>query len=216
MPIKSEGVTDSCSEPFFGRLAIIMCLLLSGWSSLACTCFKTGATEMIFEGTVEKQEAESGSMGAPSGALSMTPRYEHRVVTMRIGRVYRGDAEGRVTVLTGMGTGDCGFDFENERTYLVYAERLNGNVLFTSICTATASVEESGAALRHLRGEPPLPEDLLDSETRYREFLRKSTGTVCGRVIMPDGKPLGDAVVAARRGTRIGCNGCPFATYQAE
>ena len=60
-------------------------------------------------------------------------------------------------------------------------------------------MEESGAARRHLRGQPPLPEDLLDSETHYREFLRKSTGTVCGRVVMPDGKPLGDAVVELLR-----------------
>jgi hypothetical protein len=107
---------------FFGRLAIITVLLLSGWSSFACTCFKADATEMIFEGMVEKQEVVAGSIApAPSGALSTTLGYEHRLVTIRIGRVYRGDAEGRVTVLTGVGTGDCGFDFENGRTYLVYA-----------------------------------------------------------------------------------------------
>lgn len=184
---------------FCACFAVGTCLLLSGWSSFACDCEQTSATEMIFEGTVERQEVSSGSIGASSGVLSMTERSEHRVVTMRLVRVYRGDAQVRVTVITGLGTGDCGFDFENGRTYLVYAERLKGDVLFTSICMATASVEESGAALRLLRGEPPLPEDFVDSGTRHREFLKKTMGSVCGRVIMPDGKPLGDAVVELLR-----------------
>jgi hypothetical protein len=31
-------------------------------------------------------------------------------------------AEGVITELTGMGTGDCGFDFETGQAYLTYAE----------------------------------------------------------------------------------------------
>jgi hypothetical protein len=68
------------------------------------------------------------------------------------------------------------FDFETGQAYLIYAEVVGKSDLFTGISTATASVEQS-----RLRGEPPEPNDLLDPQTYFSKFLRKSTGTVCGR-----------------------------------
>jgi hypothetical protein len=113
-------------------------------------------------------------------------------------------------VLTGMGTGDCGFDFETGQAYLIYAEPVGKSDLFTSICTATASVEQSGPALRYLRNEPPEPDDLLDPQTYFSKFLRKSTGTVCGRVTRPDGGPLENAVVEM---SKLRDEPLPFETF---
>jgi len=115
--------------------------------------YSAGATQVIFEGSVEKQELQSGSPGAPATALSMTEFGSHRAVTFNILRAYRGGVVSSVTVLTGLGGGDCGVDFETGKKYLVYASRVNTETLFTSICSGTSSLEEAGPALRFLRGE---------------------------------------------------------------
>lgn len=114
---------------------------------------------------------------------------------MNVLRAYRGNASGKVIVLTGLGGGDCGFDFETGKQYLVYASRVNTEILFTSICSGTSSLEEAGPALRYLRGEPPTPDDLLDPQSYYKKFGSQQYGTACGRVTRPDGSALGEASV---------------------
>jgi hypothetical protein len=191
-------------------LGIIAILLFARVNAFACWCggrnskstmretvaaYSAGATQVIFEGSVEKQELQSGSPGAPANVLSMTGFGGHRAVTFNVLRAYRGDASGKVSVLTGLGGGDCGFDFETGKQYLVYASRVNTEILFTSICSGTSSLEEAGPALRFLRGEPPTPDDLLDPQSYYKKFAAQQYGTACGRVTRLDGSPLGAASV---------------------
>jgi len=153
------------------------------------------AGKIIFEGFVEKQELKSGPIGAPASAMSMTMAGAHRAVSFRVLRSYRGLKSEKVIVLTGMGLGDCGFDFETEKRYLVYADRIDADNLFTSICTGTSSLEEAGPALRFLRGEQPTPDDSLDAQTYYEKFHPRWTATACGRVSKPNGTPLDQASV---------------------
>jgi hypothetical protein len=152
-------------------------------------------SKLIFEGQVERQDVKAGSIGAPKTAMSMTPNGAHRVVTIRSLRVYRGPSQETFTVLTGMGLGDCGFDFEAGRKYLVYADPIDGGAFFTSICAGTGLLEHSGPALRLLRKEPPSPEDLLDGGSYLEQMAPKWTGTVCGQVSRPDGNPLDKAMI---------------------
>jgi len=200
---------------FFCFLAIVASPFLTPVRGLPCTCFdpspapgktmrevvasrirSTGGSTMIFEGVVEKQEIRPGSIGAPTNAMSMTAYGEHRVVMLRVSRTYRGSTPKITTVLTGIGNGDCGYDFETGKEYLVYADPIQGGALFTSICARTAPLEQSGPELRFLRGEPPSADDLLDPSTYYKKYSPQWTGTVCGRVMMPDGNPLPEAMVA--------------------
>src|SRR4029077_7046055 len=130
---------------------------------LACMCFgASGAKTMrdaaafysegkntskvIFEGSVEKQDLVTGSIEAPDTAMSMTTVGEHRAVAVRVLRTYRGVASGTVTVMTGLSGGDCGFDFETGKQYLIYASEVGPRMFFTSICTGTESLEEAGPA----------------------------------------------------------------------
>lgn len=157
--------------------------------------YSAAPIQVIFEGSVERQELKAGSPGAPAAALSMTGFGSHRAVTFNVRRAYRGNASGNITVLTGLGGGDCGFDFETGKQYLVYASRVNTEILFTSICSGTSSLEEAGPALRFLRGEPPTPDDLLDPQSYFEKFGAQQYGTACGQVTRPDGTPLGGASV---------------------
>src|SRR5689334_20873381 len=125
------------------------------------------ASKIIFEGLVEKQELGSGNLAMPSTAASMTTMGGHRLVTVRVLRVYRGHVSGTVTVITGLAGSDCGFDFETGKQFLIYADRQRSGNLFTSICHGTSGMERAGPALRLLRGEPPAPDDLLDPGSYY-------------------------------------------------
>lgn len=187
-------------------LGIVVSLASMAESSLACTCppadgktmrdiavwYSDGwnASKVVFEGVVEEQEVKTGPIGAPSNAFSMTLAGAHRAVSIRVLRLYRGQAKGTVIVLTGMGLGDCGFDFETGKQYLVYADRIDAVNLFTSICTGTSPVEQAGPALRFLRGEKPTPEDLLDVEDYYEKVRPQWYGTACGKVTKADGTPF--------------------------
>lgn len=176
----------------------------------ACMCFQPDATTMrdlavkrsaastsqfIFEGEVEKQEIVNGPANVPADTLSMTSWGQHRIVTVRILRLYRGQTGGQVLVVTGLGNGDCGFEFETGKQYLVYASDAGGQ-MFTSICHGTAALEQSGPAVRFLRGEPALADDLLDPAKYYWKYEPRWSAKICGRVTTPDGRALGKADVS--------------------
>ena len=132
---------------------------------------------------MREQETAVGRVEAPQEATSKSTLDQHRVVSLRVLRSYRGEAAGTVSVLTGIGEGDCGFDFETGSQYLVYADKVEDGTLITSICTGTSLLVHSESAMRALRGEQPTPDDLLDGETYYKKFAPLWTATVCGRTL---------------------------------
>jgi hypothetical protein len=165
-------------------VGIVAGLSFTPETAIACICGRSNAgktmrdvavsysegsnsSKIVFEGLVEAQDVKTGPIGAPANVLSMTLRGAHRSVSFRVLRAYRGQATGTVIVLTGTGLGDCGFDFETGKQYLIYADAIDGVDLFTSICTGTSPMEQAGPALRFLRGENPAPEDLLDVKDYY-------------------------------------------------
>lgn len=154
---------------------------------------------LVFEGKVIKDEVRSGSVGGPSTALSMTLSGKHRVVEFEVSRVFRGTYQEHLSIVTGLGTGDCGYVFWPGESYLVYATSWPDGIWFTSICSGTNTVEDSATAIRFLTGEKPTADDLLspqEYEKHYRdEVVPKRTGSVCGQVLKPDGSPLKGATV---------------------
>src|SRR5882724_4689320 len=93
-------------------LGIVMSLSFAAASSHACTCggargktmrdiavwYSEGsnANQVVFEGTVEKQELVTGPIGGPANAMSMTMSGAHRAVSIRVLRAYRGQASGNM------------------------------------------------------------------------------------------------------------------------
>ena len=154
-----------------------------------------GQAQTIFEGTVERQEIGSGPIGPPRSAMSMTPSGVHRIVSVRATKVYRGATQQIFTVITGLGYGDCGFDFRTGQSYLVFATQIESGTYFTSICNGTKLLEESGPVLRFLRGEAPNPDDLLSVTSYFEKVLALRTGSICGSIIGPEEKPVEGASV---------------------
>src|SRR5260370_3411993 len=148
---------------------------------------------LVFEGKVVKQEVRSGSIGGPSSAMSMTLSGKHRVVEFDVKRVFRGTHQEHVSIVTGLGTGDCGYVFWPGESYLVYATS-SGGIWFTSICSGTNAIEDARTAIRFLICDKPAADDLLSPQQYekqyYEKVLPKRTGSVCGQVLKPDGSPL--------------------------
>jgi hypothetical protein len=197
------------------RLAACLFLIAGCAHALACTCgWPSGVKNMrdmaearanapdhpfIFEGKVTKQELHNGDVPVPANAMSMTGYRQNRVVEFAVVRTFRGAHADNVSVLTGLGGSDCGCEFQTGETYLVYADQTPEGAWETSICSGTSAIEDAGPAVRFFTGERPLPEDLLpfDDYDKYfdNEVAPKQTGSVCGRVTKPNGKPLEGARV---------------------
>ncbi|HUI41004.1 MAG TPA: hypothetical protein VL523_03440 [Terriglobia bacterium] len=157
--------------------------------------YNAGKADVVFEGEVEHQDVVQGNL-IPPGVASITFQGVHRVVSVRILQMYRGPEGAALTVLTGIGGGDCGVDLELGASYLVFANRLADGNIFTSICTGTDLLSHSQPAVRLLRAEKPAADDLLGTEAFLEKNFPNWTGTVCGKVVNAlDGSPVGRAEV---------------------
>lgn len=100
--------------------------------------------------------------GTATGGLFLSGN-RHRT-SFDVDAVYRGSAHSVQSVQSGSGNGDCGYRFKSGTRYLVFAERLGGNELSTSICANTHPISDAEqppfAAAGELlpgRSHPPSP-----------------------------------------------------------
>ncbi|HWS53574.1 MAG TPA: hypothetical protein VN228_05585 [Pyrinomonadaceae bacterium] len=134
-------------------LSLAACLLCAD-RALACSCLAPGppcnaygSAAAVFVGTVtgvrEKPRTEQDMDWAP------------RVFTFAVEQAFLGVEGARAEVSTGLGGGDCGYDFRRGQSYLVYAGRdEKGGRLVTGICTRTRPASEAAEDLEFLRGLP--------------------------------------------------------------
>jgi hypothetical protein len=215
MNSRDDGFRKCRARGFVNEVRLACCVVVLAVPAGACSCWAGGGTTrdaavermnstrpgtLIFEGTVENQELNTGPIRPPAGALSMTSQGQHRLVTIQASLVYRGSKQDKFVVATGAGGGDCGVDFETGEKYLVFANETAPGIFFTSVCAGTGLLSRSMAAVRLLRGEPPAAEDLLDART----VMERWTGTVCGKVVRPDGQPLSHAMVFLSKARKDG------------
>ncbi len=160
------------------RLAItwIVVLTLSSAAAFGCKCaapppglerghelagWYAKGVDAIFEGRVVGAELKSTWLKASVGdsvPANLEEVLPTMLVTLEVMRSYRGVQGPLVDVETGLGGGDCGFAFEIDRQYLVYADRTESGQLETGGCDATAAIEQSAANLAYLRGESVIAE----------------------------------------------------------
>src|SRR5260370_16239921 len=161
---------------FCFALSVIFWLSVIGAPVFGCTCVHSPpgvntSQELaeraakgkgaIFEGKVDGielrwklAEAHVGDV-VPADFEQEPPEME---VSFEVLRSYRGAKDKRVKVRTGLGGGDCGFDFETSKKYLVFAYQDDSGQLSTNICSSTALLEESQSDLAYLPGEPEISE----------------------------------------------------------
>lgn len=141
------------------RLLFALTLALGLWnaSAHACKCRPLSVDEgkadaiAIFEGRVTKLADEPPSEGRGAGKL----------VTLALVRTWKGlENEETITVRTSDSSASCGFGFELEKSYLVYAHGAPDALLVTS-CSRTRPMAEAsedlaalGAGITPVKVEP--------------------------------------------------------------
>lgn len=161
------------------RIGLLLCntiaFALLSMPTLACECaspppgvinaerdvtkWYANRSDVIFEGTVERIGFHSTLMDAKVGALlpadlDTDANMPELWVTFAVARSYKGVQTKEVLVTTGISGGDCGFDFEIGKRYLVFASANPSGQLSTDICSGTGLMADSQSALSYLRGVP--------------------------------------------------------------
>jgi hypothetical protein len=217
------------------RLGLLLSMLVLAVPTYCCQCggsFFPGKTpreiaeihregaSLIFEGTPERLDLRWDLLDAKDGDLVPVPtngpypldNSEPRtVVTFRVQRTYKGQLGTDIKVSTGLGGGDCAARFTPEFVYLVYLYPTNTGEFAVGMCSPGGWIEASELApdLRYLRGEQPIPSDLVryrpygtmaakqraaaakQRQIQYEEFQRKLatiTGKICGTVVREGAK----------------------------
>lgn len=127
----------------------------------ACSCFAAGApcqafwnSSAVFSAEVQKVNVITPERVLADGTKSYGPR--RREVFVSVIEAFSGlSAEKAVQINTGGGGGDCGYDFQEGRQYLIYAyKNPQTGALSTGICTRTQLLEKATADLEYLRSLP--------------------------------------------------------------
>ena len=84
-------------------------------------------------------------------------RWREAVVRLRVERRFKGQRSDTLTVLSGLGGGDCGVGFATGRRYLVYIPARDtadstqaGKPPYVSDCDGTKALEDARAEIRYL------------------------------------------------------------------
>jgi hypothetical protein len=141
------------------RFAVVVALgALSSGGSYACSCMRIGPAceaawlqaDAVFVGRVYWTDWRSAKVGGISTV--------HRIVTVKTLEPFVGGVSGWVSVETGSGGGDCGYDFGLGEKYLIYAHRQKDSTLITSICSRTQKASDANTDLTYLRAIKSLPD----------------------------------------------------------
>jgi hypothetical protein len=134
-------------------LTLALALLFSALPApaAACTCVGPNPTCQAVWTTPDIFVGQVLAIESPADAQP----FLRRRVRIRSTEVFRGGVSGEVDVWTGLGGGDCGYDFKVGETYLVYAYRdATTNRISTGICSNTQKLATAGADLAYLRSLP--------------------------------------------------------------
>ncbi len=156
------------------KLTFLVCFLIITSVGYACSCIGLSSvkeafeeTQYIFHGKVLKKEMiytrtlfkieqdEINKLDTLSWPLtSMMSKYTFQIVTIYKGKINTDT----IHIYTGIGGGDCGYDFNVGGDYLIYGsenqsfftnyfmdKKLIGQIITTHICTRTKQFDEDEA-----------------------------------------------------------------------
>jgi len=154
------------------------------------TCEVWWQTSAIFTGRVTKIDLVTEQAADGQSRVK-------RLVRLRVQERWRGMQGKRdVTIATGAGGGDCGFQFEQGRTYLIYANQsVQTGRYETGICSRTALIEDSTADLIYLRGLETAQKTVSLYGMVYRERQIRMAGQDPDRQLDPGG-PMSDVEIS--------------------
>ena len=136
-------------------LAAVLFIFFTFSVALACSCGRNrppcnyyGSTDAIFLGRVVGS-AQQKTYVNENGNKTV---YDVGTIRFLVLENYKGAPGYEVEINSGTGGGDCGYWFQRNETYVVYAYRNSeSGALSTSICTRTSHVSDADEDLTYLR-----------------------------------------------------------------
>ena len=131
--------------------AIVLCLILNQLAAPsiahACTCLPPLPT-VTSKPTLTPEQKMAPYEAVFLGKVIQIDdpgEYSGKSVILEVYSSWKGVSKSQVRVRTGSGNGDCGFTFQINTTYVVYAYgSVADNELGTTICSSTARVANEG------------------------------------------------------------------------
>lgn len=119
------------------------CLIVFQLTAFACNCDLPPAHPSL-EQQVKKAKRNSAAVFAGEVLDVQKSSEFSRFFTIRLNYKWKGVFDSEViTVVTGVGNGDCGYPFRVGETYLVYAYKSSTDALSTNVCQRTNLFAES-------------------------------------------------------------------------
>lgn len=127
----------------------IFSVLLTPTNAYACSCMAPGSP------AEEYPHFDAVFSGRVISVVQETPAdsFERNVVTIEIDESWKGTDGDEATIYTATSGATCGYYFEAEQSYLVYAnayDNSNPDDIWTNICTRTGLLEGEGEDLIYL------------------------------------------------------------------
>jgi hypothetical protein len=199
----------------------------SARAAFACSCMSSGPpcqayfqSDAVFVGTVEAMTIRQTPLdGLPDRLV------DRRVVHVAIERAARGVTGAAVDLWTGMGGGDCGFDFKVGERYVIYASRHPDGSLSTGICSRTRllTAPEAAEDLAYLSAVPASGSGAhLSGSIKHRET---DYASATGKAVEYGGVPDVQVIARGRAGVfsgmtdqlgRYDIGGLPVGSYELE
>jgi len=125
------------------RLNILFISLLIGFA-FPCSCLEPPSPEEAYE------EADAVFSGQVTNIVEDGSNYYYEVSIQTID-VWKGEILDEIIILTETSSDACGYEFQINNEYLIYAYNYNGGV-YTNICTRTNLLEYASEDLDYLNG----------------------------------------------------------------
>jgi hypothetical protein len=140
---------------------ISLCVIVVGAGILfipigasACTCDLPFPVKTVKQQVVEARKQSKAVFSGEVVEVIADPQIAYVEVKFRVEKYWKGVLTNEVTVVTGRGSGDCGYRFEVGAHYLVFAYGA-GKKFGTNICQRTKGLAEAAEDLKLLgKGKP--------------------------------------------------------------
>lgn len=137
----------------------------------ACSCVKPGSA---------KEEMERSSAVFAGKVIEITDENKNKqvmssadplAVLIEVEEAWKGINKTQVVVYTERSSASCGYGFELNQEYIVYADESDGK-LKVSLCSRTAPLSEAEEDIHELgKGEKPTEQTVIDLETKEQTIM---------------------------------------------
>jgi hypothetical protein len=138
------------AKNFFAITTLSIILLVETNSGRACSCLPPSPPAQAFA------EADAVFMGKII-SFELIPDMRRRVAKINVLKIWKGKKSAAEMVFTGLNDADCGYNFQVDETYVIYAYEVDNDKLLTHICTRTAPIHRAAEDLEFLDSFSCLP-----------------------------------------------------------